>query len=110
MIAAAQSVMFGGNTFARYTLVSEGVGQTRQRRQGNSDQLRSTLIEELGLRFRTEAENGLLFLMTTFSATGDTVSILVRTCLHRNTFLEIELQIMYIYMLVVGRRSSGLPH
>ena len=70
--------MFGGNTYAQYTLLPEGVGQTRQRRQGNSDPLRSTIGEELSLRFRTENENGLLFHMSSFGSSGDSTSIQVR--------------------------------
>ena len=79
----SQTLMFGGNTYAQYTLLPEGVGQTRlQRRQGNRGPLRSTFGEELSLRFRTENENGLLFHMSSFGSNGDSVSVQVRFFQH----------------------------
>lgn len=66
--------MFGGGTYAQYTLLIEGVGQVRQRRQGN---LRSTISEELSIRFRTENENGLLLHMSGSGTNGDSASIQV---------------------------------
>ena len=74
----SQSLKFGGNTYAQYTLFPEGVGLTRQRRQDNRGPLRSTIGEELSLRFRTENKNGLLFHMSGFGSSGDSASIQVR--------------------------------
>ena len=79
-LADTQAVMFGGSTYAQYTLLPEGVEQTRQRRQGDANSLRSFLREELSLRFRTENENGLLFRMSGSGTTGDYVSIQVSVC------------------------------
>lgn len=71
--------MFGGSTFAQYTLQTNPQQQRRSRRQGSTGPLRSLLTEELSLRFRTENENGILFLLTGSGSTGDSVSIQVRT-------------------------------
>ena len=72
-----RTIMFGGSTYAQYTLLPEGAEQVRLRRQGNANSLRSSLREELSLRFRTENENGLLFHMSGSGTTGDSLSIKV---------------------------------
>lgn len=78
MATDVQSVMFGGSTFAQYTLLPEGAETIRRRRQDSTGQLRSTLREELSLRFRTENENGLLFHLTGSDSIQDFVSVQVR--------------------------------
>ena len=70
-----QSLMFGGNTLARYMLQTSL--PVRSRRQGNAGTMRSSLTEELSLRFRTENENGILFHMSGSGSTGDSASIQV---------------------------------
>ena len=70
--------MFGGSTFAQYTLQTSPQ-QRRSRRQSDTGTLRSSLTEEFSLRFRTENENGILFLLTGSGSTEDSASIQVRT-------------------------------
>ena len=66
---------------AQYRLLpveAELTSQSRRRRQGSIGTSRSSLKEELSLRFRTENENGMLFSMSGSSSVRDSVSIQVR--------------------------------
>ena len=78
---------------AQYRLLPEEAelaSQSRRRRQGNIGTLRSSLTEELSLRFRTENENGMLFSMSGSSSVGDSVSIQVRLTVMKYRVTDVE--------------------
>ena len=78
--------MFGGRTYAQYTLTSyllSFVDLRKKRQDNNQDSLRTSISEQFSLSFRTEMDDGTLFQMGS-AVIGDMA------------FIEVQMQLQCI--------------